>query len=1662
MGSGRRMRWLQLWLIACLAFFSLFSPAAGSPTYVMSAPNLLRIGTEERIFIEIQDNVNRNQNVNVQIRVMNHPTKATTFTSTSVTLTDQANFQAFAKIVIPPEIFANDRNGKHYVTLQAQFPDQLLEKVALVSFQSGFIFIQTDKPIYTPSSSVRYRIFAMWPDMQSQSDTSVNFEIVTPAGIVIESKIISLRNLASGIYTDEYRLGNIVSFGNWKMVANFHSNAAESFTTEFEVKEYVLPSFEVKLLLPPTTPFFYVDSNALNITIKATYTFGREVDGTAYVVFGFINGNEKKSFPSSLQRVPIQNGNGMVTLLKKHITEIYKNILDLVGKSIYVSVSVLTESGSEMVEAELKGIKIVQSPYTIHFKRTPKHFKPGLSFDVTVEVLNPDGSPAEGIPVSVNPGGVLATTKSNGIARLPINPGGEIQSLQITARTNYPPNAPNRQATATMVALPYKSPSNSLLHLSVHTAEVELGDSMKLDLYFTKPESQEKHITYLILSRGQLVKHFREKNVNLNQMSVTVDITKEMLPSFRIVAFYHTSSNELVSDSVWVDVTDTCMGKLTLEMKTPAASYEPRKTINVLVTGDPGATVGMVAVDDAVYILNNKNRLTQKKIWDVVEQYDTGCTAGGGKDGRNVFYDAGLLFQSSHDGSPSRTDLKCPTATRRKRETTILEVRTSLISGFRTHLQKDCCLDGMKEIPVSYTCERRTEYIMDGPECKQAFLHCCNEMKKQRDERKVEILHLARSETDDYKVSNDEIVSRSNFPESWFWKDISLRCPANDPNCNTVTAQKTEALPDTITTWQLTAVSMSKTHGLCVAKPLKIITWKPFFIDLRLPYSAVQGEQLEIRAILHNYDDNPITVRIELKEEASICSAAYKKKWFRTEVQVGRQTTRAVPFIIIPMKHGSFPIEVKAAVKGSFHSDGVRKKLLVVPQGVLMQEQTKRILDPARKGGRQEEMINSDIPMAHLVPNTPESTLISLTGIGQMNTLLDNVISGESMGSLIRAPSGCGEQNMKGVTLPVIAALYLDKTNQWEDVGFEKRNEAIQHIKTGYETQFKFRKDDGSFAMYSYRPSTTWLTAYVAKVFAMATAHVHIDTSVVCGAIKFLILQTQRPDGMFVEVGEVSDKSIIGDVGGVDSDASMTAFCLIAMKESSRMCSDYVPSLSNSMRKAQAYLEQRLQRLTNPYAVALTSYALVNFKKLDRGVLFRHAAPDRTHWPVQKGKDATLEATAYALLALVKDQAFEEAKPIVRWLSQQQRYGGGYGATQATIMVYQAVAEYASNVNEPPFDLNVDVSIKGRSLMNKINLNNQNHYSTRTSKFEGINKDVTVTATGTGEAMFNMVSLYYAIPTKRESDCEMFDLTVELIEVSSEENKRVYKLKILVLYKNTERNASMSILDIGLPTGYKFNKNDLDALSTGRDRIIDEYEANKELSEKGSLIIYLNKVSHTRPEEISFRIEQSMSVEFLQPAAVSVYEYYDIASEKRCVKFYRPQRKSGELLRLCQSEACLCAEENCSKQRKEKISNDNRLEKACESTESSKIDFVYKVVVVDFFDNYTTDSYNVRILQTFKNGTTDESPLDQYRTFLTYQHCREALDLRPGKTYLIMGTSADIHIVGTSFRYIIGETTWVEYWPTPEECQTDIHRPVCMDLELMEDQLVDFGCIMKK
>jgi hypothetical protein len=67
-------------------------------------------------------------------------------------------------------------------------------------------------------------------------------------------------------------------------------------------------------------------------------------------------------------------------------------------------------------------------------------------------------------------------------------------------------------------------------------------------------------------------------------------------------------------------------------------------------------------------------------------------------------------------------------------------------------------------------------------------------------------------------------------------------------------------LPDSITTWVISGVSVSQDAGMCVAKPINVTAKKEFFVHADLPYAAVRGEQLEVKATVYNFGRRKITV----------------------------------------------------------------------------------------------------------------------------------------------------------------------------------------------------------------------------------------------------------------------------------------------------------------------------------------------------------------------------------------------------------------------------------------------------------------------------------------------------------------------------------------------------------------------------------------------------------------------------------------------------------------------------------------------------------------------------------------------------------------------------------------------------------------------------------
>ncbi|NXX62041.1 VCO3 factor, partial [Scopus umbretta] len=1363
--------------------------------------------------------------------------------------------------------------------------------------------------------------------------------------------------------------------------------------------------------------------------LEPRYLYGKRLQGTAFVLFGVMVDDEKKSIPQSLRRVQVTDGDGEAVLPMAMLRQRFTNPQELVGHSLYVSVSVLTESGSDIVEAQHSGIRIVTSPYTIHFTHTPKYFKPGMPFDLTVYVTNPDESPAPRVPVKADGFQGLVSTQRDGTAKLVLNMPANKDAVPITVRTNQPGLPPNRQASQQMTAEAYRSQGSSgnFLHLAVATTELQPGDNLAVNFHLKSNNNairdSVQYFTYLIMSKGRIIRVGQQRHeAGQSLVTMSLPVTADLIPSFRIVAYYYVMPGEIVADSVWVDVKDTCMGTLVVKGATEADNrvHEPGTPMRLRIEGDHNAYVGLVAVDKGVFVLSKKNKLTQSKIWNTVEKSDIGCTAGSGRDNVGVFADAGLsLVTNVNIATPQRAKVQCSQPAKRKRRSLqLIEYKGTKAAEYPDKMLRKCCEDGMKENPMGHSCEHRTNYIQDGEACIRAFLDCCNYIKGIRDQKQREFhLELARSkgmlpppgEADDGFLSDEDITSRSLFPESWLWQVESLTEQPNELGISTKTLPV--YLKDSITTWEVLAVSLSKTKGLCVADPYEITVMKEFFIDLRLPYSVVRNEQVEIRAILYNYWTQKIKVRVELMHNPALCSASSSRVRYQQILELKPQSSRAVPFVVVPLHLGLHDIEVKAAVQGRFVADGVKKKLKVVPEGMRLEKTVKIIeLDPKTKGvnGVQEEKVRAS-NLSDIVPNTESETKVSIQG-NPVSIMVEKAIDGNKLKHLIVTPSGCGEQNMIGMTPTVIATHYLDSTLQWESLGVDRRTVAIDLIKKGYTQQLAFRKPDSSYAAFKDRPASTWLTAYVTKVFSMAIKLVDIEPEVICGAVKWLILEKQKPDGIFQEDAPVIHKEMVGGYQGAEPEVSLTAFVLIALQEAREVCKDHVNSLDGSITKAAEYLARRYQSLARPYTVALTSYALALTGKLKSEKVLMKFSKESKSWEERNAHTYNIEGTSYALLALLQMEKSELTGPVARWLAQQNYFGGGYGSTQATILVFQALAEY--QVASPrQLELNLDVSVLLPRRANAITyrIENSNALVARSAETK-LNEDFTVKAEGKGKGTMTVVTIYNAKVPEKDNKCDSFDLQVQVEDVKAGKEYegviRSIKITICTRYLGNV-DATMSILDISMLTGFSPDMQDLKRLTEGVDRYISKFEIDQALSERSNLIIYLDKISHKAEECLSFRAHQQFQVGLIQPAAITVYSYYKI--DDRCTHFYHPDKDGGQLSKICYGDVCRCAEENCFVRHKQDvpITVNQRIERACEPG----VDYVYKVKLMATEQSPSHDNYIMTILSIIKIGT-DEDPAGSNRTFVSHRQCRDALRLQIGQDYLVWGLATDLWVTG--------------------------------------------------
>ncbi|XP_053479920.1 alpha-2-macroglobulin-like [Ictalurus furcatus] len=193
------------------------------------------------------------------------------------------------RVVLLKEIFI--RQG-YYRCIPFQVPVVSVESVASIDIQingestslykttkilikppTSLIIIQTDKPIYKPGQTVMFRIVSLDSNFLTYNQTFPTIEVQDPNS----NRIGQWLNVPSyGSVVDlSYPLNSEATKGFYVITVRSQKN--EEKIQSFEVKDYVLPTFEVTVQLPPVITI--LDTQA-TLKVCAKYTYGKPVNGT--------------------------------------------------------------------------------------------------------------------------------------------------------------------------------------------------------------------------------------------------------------------------------------------------------------------------------------------------------------------------------------------------------------------------------------------------------------------------------------------------------------------------------------------------------------------------------------------------------------------------------------------------------------------------------------------------------------------------------------------------------------------------------------------------------------------------------------------------------------------------------------------------------------------------------------------------------------------------------------------------------------------------------------------------------------------------------------------------------------------------------------------------------------------------------------------------------------------------------------------------------------------------------------------------------------------------------------------------------------------------------------------------------------------------------------
>ncbi|XP_043417749.1 alpha-2-macroglobulin-like protein 1 [Prionailurus bengalensis] len=1235
----------------------------------------------------------------------------------------------------------------------------------------------------------------------------------------------------------------------------------------FLVEEYVLPKFQVDVVEPKQLST--VEESFL-VKICCRYTYGKPMRGAAQV--SVCQKAYTHHFPEAeWEQLPdrCKNLSGQTDKSGCFSASVDMSTFNLTGYTYSHSINIVATMVEEGTGAEAnttQDIYISSEMGSITFEDTKNFYYPNFPFTGKIRVRGHDGSPLKNHSAFLVISGINGTTNqtlttdNDGLAPFELDTvswnGRDISlegRFQMEDLVYKPEQVPHYYRNDYLRLQAFYNTTRSFLGIRQPNGVLACGQPQEVlvDYYIDPADAipaQEVIFSYYVVGKGRLEiegqKHLNsEKEGMKGSFSISLTFTSRLAPHPSLVIYAIFPSGAVIADKIQFSV-EMCFDNQVSLGFSPSQQL-PGADVEIQLQATPGSLCAVRAVDKSVSLLRPERELSNNSIYRMfsfwyghyphqVAEYDE-CPMSG------FWNSPQTLSVMWRPWFSERVDLFH----------FFQDMGLKILSNAQIKKPVDCSHQSLK--------------------------HSIAVAEANYGNRLVSFESSSSS-----SLQSEDPQIRQYFPETWLWDLFPVGNSGKEAVHVTV--------PDTITEWKAMTFCTSQTSGFGLSPTVGLTAFKPFFVDLTLPYSVVRGESFRLTATIFNYLKDCIRVHTHLAKsdeyqveswtgpQDSSCLCADEAKsyhWNITAIKLGH-----VNFTVTTKILDSDELcgRQKGFVPEKGQSDTLIKPVLVKPEGVLVEKTHSSLLCP--KGQVVSESISLELPV-DVVPDSAKAYVAALGDI--MGTALQN------LDNLVQMPRGCGEQNMV-LFAPIIYVLqYLKRARLLTE---EIRSRAVGFLELGYQKELLYKHSNGSYSAFGEQDENgnTWLTAFVTKCFGQAQEFIFIDEKNIQDALKWMA-ENQLPSGCYANVGKLLHTAM---KGGVDDETSLTAYITAALLEMSKTIQD--PMVSRGLR----CLRSSVSSTNSLYTQALLAYTFslagemdirnTLLEKLDQQAII---TGESIHWsqkptrsqdarPWSEPEAVDVELTAYILLAQLSKASLTQkeiakATAIVAWLAKQRNAYGGFSSTQDTVVALQALAKYATTAYVPSEEVNLAVK-SSENFQRAFNIQAANRLVFQQETLPNIPGAYTLEASGQGCAYVQTV-LKYNIPPPKFADT--FSLSVEVGKDTCEQvtSPRSLVLTIHTSYGGSHSSSNMAIVEVKMLSGFS-------PMEGTNQLLLQQPLVKKVESGTDVLNIYLEELNKTT-QAFTFTISQRMLVTNLKPATITVYDYY-LPGEQATIQYSDP------------------------------------------------------------------------------------------------------------------------------------------------------------------------------